>query len=341
MIKEVVFWPYSELLRGKVFQLLAPFFKNNDSLSKIHIWECELNADIISQLSSSLRVCNKSLKQINIENAAPNQVALDIITALSMQPQLKEVELSFFNFRRIEFTALAAFLTHNASELQLLITDVDDDFDEEGLHELVHAIISSNRVQNVTIRTNQSTTIDSWNTLSTLLSVPDSKLTNLSLSEVRVDGNARSQVFANALASNSTLKSLSIRGDSITREAWVPFAKLLCDTSSVNKTYLSNHTLEGLTLGSKRLVPTTNVATSLRYNALSSSQAAIAKILRYHSHFDVQPFFEWELKVLPIMLEWFAKAADCTNGYEEKIGRMTLDAMYDFIKHSPCFALSP
>ena len=65
------------------------------------------------------------------------------------------------------------------------------------------------------------------------------------------------------------------------------------------------------------------------------------KILRNHSHFDMQPFFEWEFKVLPIMMDWFAKAASCTAECEEKIKRMKLSAVYDFIREFPMLYIEP
>ena len=33
------------------------------------------------------------------------------------------------------------------------------------------------------------------------------------------------------------------------------------------------------------------------------------KILLSHNDFDMQPFFKWEFKVLPLVIKWFERAA--------------------------------
>ena len=61
----------------------------------------------------------------------------------------------------------------------------------------------------------------------------------------------------------------------------------------------------------------------------------MTKILKCHSHFDMQPFFEWELKILPLVMDWFEKADSRTTGFEEKIKRMKLACMYEFVREFP------
>ena len=78
-----------------------------------------------------------------------------------------------------------------------------------------------------------------------LLEVPESNLKRLDVSCNRNIGNDGS-LFANALKSNSTLKMLYLEGCGVTDEGWASFSNLLCDTSSVNSTYFSNHTLKSI-----------------------------------------------------------------------------------------------
>ena len=44
-----------------------------------------------------------------------------------------------------------------------------------------------------------------------------------------------------------------------------------------------------------------------RGNSGDKEFIAMAKILHVHNHFNMQPFFEWEFKVLPLMFEWKEK----------------------------------
>ena len=55
----------------------------------------------------------------------------------------------------------------------------------------------------------------------------------------------------------------------------------------------------------------------------------------------MQPFFEWEFKVLPIMINSFAKAAASTTEYEQKISRLRLSATFDFIREFPMLYIEP
>jgi len=161
-------------------------------------------------------------------------------------------------------------------------------------------------------------------------------------------GDDEALVFATALVNNSTLKTLSLSNSriGITSEGWTPFSKLLCDTSSVNNTYLSNHTLTyfGSIEGEPRVV-----STSLVFNNMEDKRkVAIIKIIQHHSHFKMQPFFEWELKVLPIMINWFTKAATISLPvsntpvyHPDKINKLRLSVIYDFIKAFPMLYIEP
>ena len=62
---------------------------------------------------------------------------------------------------------------------------------------------------------------------------------------------------------------------------------------------------------------------------------AMKKILRCHRHFDMQPFFEWDLKVLPIAIDWFDRARFVYDNNEAGIGNHKLGAIYQFIRAMP------
>ena len=143
-------------------------------------------------------------------------------------------------------------------------------------------------------------------------------------------GDEGALVFANALTNNSTLEHLYLTNCGVTPDGWAP--RLLCDTSSVNNTYLSNHTLKtisGMPRQYKELL-------DWNRSYQNKQQVAMLKIFRNHSHFDVQPFFEWEFKVLPLMIEWFEKAATRLNvTFMKKINKMKLSVIHDFVKEFP------
>ena len=86
-IKEIQFYGIN-LLDGKVFRMLNPFLKNNHSLTQISVQDSEFGEESARQLSLALGDCSQ-LKNINIsENIIGIGQLVNIITALSMHPQL-------------------------------------------------------------------------------------------------------------------------------------------------------------------------------------------------------------------------------------------------------------
>ena len=59
-------------------------------------------------------------------------------------------------------------------------------------------------------------------------------------------GDEGAEALADGLMGNTTLKHLVLTPNSagITNTGWAAFSRLLCDTSSINNTFRSNHTLE-------------------------------------------------------------------------------------------------
>ena len=107
----------------------------------------------------------------------------------------------------------------------------------------------------------------------------------------------------------------------------------LSDASSVNKTYLSNIHFA---------VPD-DIQSYLTLNRSSKNKQIVAmkKILQHYSHFDMQPLFEWEFKALPLIIGWFEKAAAHTTDFDEKISKMKLACIYDFVREFPMLSIAP
>ena len=91
-------------------------------------------------------------------------------------------------------------------------------------------------------------------------------------------------------------------------------------------------------LGYARNIPA-NVASLLALNRRFGDKKLIAmkKILTHHEHFDMQPFFEWDLKVLPVAVDWFerARAISVVAGDKAGVKKQKLGAIYQFIRAMP------
>ena len=330
------------LLDGKIFYMLDSFFRNNNNLTGIEVRDCDMGVECVRQLSLALGSCsnNRSLKRIELSQNQIGHVQLvDIIAALIMHPQLEHLDLVTMNIGRNECTALATLLSNTTKQLQTL-TLYENNIDDEGVVALVHGIGGPSNLVKLNLSLNRSITIRGWKTLSTLLEMPESDLEKLNLSSNNMSNEAV-LAFANSLKGNCKLKTLNFSYcNGITSEGWAHFSSLLCDTSSINKTYLSNHTLESL--GAARFM-SADLVSYLVLNASSENKGHIAlrKILHYHSHINVQPLFEWEFKVWPLMIAWLEKARTRTSNYGEKIKRTKLSITYDFVREFPMLYIEP
>ena len=234
---------------------------------------------------------------------------------------------------RNECTALASLLqsTANLQELKLgVVTEIDD----EGIGSLMGALHWGKL--RVLAFSNGNITARGCQSLANLLECLNSNLEELGIANNNI-GDEGALIFANALATNRKLKTLALHGNGTTTEGLSCFSKVLCDTSSINKTFLSNHTLNWISLSN--LPP--DVRASLRLNrSEDKKKVAIRKILQHHQ-LDMQPFFEWDLKVLPLAVKWFERAGSIgRDGYIESIdvvevGKRKLEAVYQFIRAMP------
>ena len=125
------------------------------------------------------------------------------------------------------------------------------------------------------------------------------------------------------------------------------FSKLLCNKSSINDTYSSNHTLEALSL--PHLNAESDLALLLHLNKdADKGHVAIKKILQYNRDADMEPLFEWNmegegeryLKALPYVIAWFDRAREAVANDERgeesyNISERKLSAMYQFAQAMP------
>ena len=233
--------------------------------------------------------------------------------------------------------ALATLLRCSATKLKCLYLD-NNEIGDEGIDTLVPALKKCCRLHTLYMNDNASVTTKGWQALASVLEAPNSNhLTLLSIQRNNIDDQAAT-AFASTLVNNSTLRNICLVESSITDEGWKAFSKLLCDTSSVNSTYLSNHTLRyvanSFTDTSTSLKPLLTLNKLLRGD---KKGIATIKILQHHDDFDMMPFFEWEFKVLPLMIDWFERASSITmpEGFESKIGPRKLSSIYQFVRGMP------
>ena len=177
-----------------------------------------------------------------------------------------------------------------------------------------------------------------------MLENPSTNLHTLSLTNNSIDTICATTIL-NSLAHNNKLESLYLGGNQfdqpIVRGA---LSKLLCDTSSINKTYLSNHTLDhigGIDLAGDNPARDRELRSLLQMNRTKyKSYVAIRKVLKYHPMTDMEPFFEWleegdqNLKALPYVIGWFNRAEIAASS-DNPMGTRKLSAVFQFALAMP------
>ena len=320
------------LLEGRSFMMiLDSFFKNNHNLTEITVNNCLLGNDCCRLLALAIGGRSRSLGCLIMKgnNNITEEDMVPIITSLSMHPQLKRLELQGGVIHKNGCVALATLLQNSTTGLQTLDLS-QNDIDDIGIDILVPALAKHRRLQRLVISRNDSVTTRGWQSLATILENPDSNLQELIVFADNIDDETLC-IFINALSNNCTLQVLYLGASDISKDTLQGFSNLLCDTLSVNATYLSNHTLTSL----DNMIQCALKPLLTPNQKGDKKKVATLKVLKHHNDFDMKPFFEWEFKVLPLVIGWLERAFSYTTDFDANIEERKLSSIYQFIRNMP------
>jgi len=187
-----------------------------------------------------------------------------------------------------------------------------------------------------------------------LLRDPTCNLDTLVLSNNLIDDVGATTIIS-SLANNTKLQCIYLEGNQIDRSIQNAFLGLICNTSSINSTHLSNHTLEIISLretewGGDLYDNTPDLPLLLQLNMFSNkSHVAIRKILQYHPNIDMSPLYNLDLeeddknlKALPYVIDWFERAREALSGSDVRqccanrsIESIKLSSIYQFANAMP------
>jgi len=209
-----------------------------------------------------------------------------------------------------------------------MISLTNNGITDELLLPMVEAIRGHNSLQDLHLWKNMIGNAG-CDALATLLKNPNSNLRRLDLSTNQI-GILGANTLADSLTNNTKLKRLYLESNQIDQSILEnSFSRVLCDKSSLNATYSSNHTLSNKKLyggfeeeGRMGI----QLASLLKLNmGTNKKYVAIKKILRYHPNIDIEPLFEWgsgddrNLIALPYVVAWFNRAGEAVEHDEESV----------------------
>ena len=223
----------------------------------------------------------------------------------------------------------------------------DNSITDDQLLPIVEAIRGKRMLEKLLLYGNRIGNIG-CQAIATLLGDPNTKLQDLRLFDNNIN-NEGATAIADSLANNTKLKWLYLDENPFEPSVVGIFGRALCNISSVNTTYRSNHTLKYLLLSNneQQWQHADHLVTLLNLNEeTNKSHVATKKILKYHPNIDMGPLFEWDadgeqtLKALPHVINWFRRAEEAVSGDDEgdyNIEERKLSAIFQFAKAMPLF----
>eukprot|EP00984_Skeletonema_dohrnii_P021968 scaffold11082_cov74-Skeletonema_dohrnii-CCMP3373.AAC.5 len=322
------------------FGSLGCFLRKNNALRRLRFVDFHVDTECGHNISMALVQCrHKSLSRFELDrNNISEEAFAEIATALRNQSQLEDLYLKYNNIGRDGCVALVNTLgVWQSSNLKCLALS-DNNIDDLGLQALVEVMSNCSNLEKIYLSDNRSITAAGLRFMSPLLQSETCSLTTLVLFRINF-GDEGAIALADGLRGNKSLRELSFAPSSagITDIGWAAFSMLLCDTSSINNTYLSNHTIEEIGLFYNMSGTPPDIRQYLAWNKNQRIDAAICKILMTRDHFDMKPFFRWKLKFLPVMVAWFERAQG--NESEKSLESRKLSSMYDFVRDMPMLVL--
>ncbi|EJK48051.1 hypothetical protein THAOC_33184 [Thalassiosira oceanica] len=157
------------------------------------------------------------------------------------------------------------------------------------------------------------------------LANPECRLESLNVRGCNI-GDEETATLADGLRNNQRLTHMSLGNNNITERGWNAFSPILCDVSSINATYNSNHTLH---LGGNGADIPENVRLLVSLNeGENKSRVAANKILQAHRHLDMKTLFGRELGLLPYVVAWLDHFAKSRPG-------LKLSSIFEFVRAMP------
>jgi len=290
-------------------------------LKELSLEDC-IGDDCVASLANGLKSIGPSLKLLNLkDNYIGNEGLSALVAALANCTSLEELDLS-----SNDFSMASAGLGSLSNWLQAAVLKLNElslrscGIKDEGLQALANG--ATNHCKDLDLSENNSITVLGLRHLSTSLQSESCRLEKLDLGWMDI-GDDGAEVLARGLIGNKVLIRMHLCGEgededetiAITPAGWSAFSPVLCDTSSVNNTYLSNHTIQELWHCDvfDFINIDEDIVQYLRLNKAHPQYAARCKILMNHAHLDMTPLLQWELKCLPLAVGWFERATICTT----------------------------
>jgi Ran GTPase-activating protein (RanGAP) involved in mRNA processing and transport len=263
------------------------------------------------------------------ENSLDDTTAHSLANALVNDTRLKVLSLSNNpNITTAGWQALFGALQSPHCILQRLHLQ-ENDLEDFDVSYLVNSLASNHTSRCLDMYWNHQVTSLGWRTFSAILQNSSSSLQKIDLRQNIIDDDTLSSL-AHSLMRNTKLKELLLDEHlgSITITGWDAISNVLCDKSSIDATFNSNHTLQYVVkhnYRSEESILPSDLITLLRLNRENTKIIEAARRKTIEVHFSLQTFIDMDLKTLPYAVAWMAK-----DGYGSSL-------LYQFVLNTTLF----
>ena len=294
--------------------VLASVVGSNGTLRKLDLGS---NGDISSTgwraLFTQLQNPHSSLEHLDLwENSIDNAAVNLLATALANGSiNLEVLTLGENHYITTEgWRSLSTALQNPRCMLQELHL-YNNNFNDDDVAYLAISLGFNGILKHLDLAYNMGVSSSGWRAFLAFLQNPNSALEELDLGGNLINDDVLAS-FANSLTHNNKLKELFIDDRNITSTGWDALSNVLCNKSSIEETFNSNHTLQ--TVFDPEYTDESDLPSDLRTllqlnRGNNKMEAARRKILQVHfsGSFNMQPFIDMDLTVLPHAVAWMAR----------------------------------
>ena len=319
--------------------LLKSLFNPDSVLEKLCLYGNNIDDEVVA-FSGGALVNNSTLKSLSLisNRSITGRGWAAFFGRLSNQNSLENLDVSGNNIDDGGMTVLSNLLGNNTAlkslnltnnrfitpagwqaffnRLQtchLVLEELDLTFntiDDAGIPPLAIALSNASSLSRLRLGDNSSVTPAGWMALSTLLR-PGSSLEELYLTSGNNINDETVIGFANVLVNNTSTKTLKLgySGSTITLMGWEAITNVLCNKSSIDSIYRSNHTLQNVGWVDNR---PDDLLSYLKLNENDNkSEVARQKILQHHflsgDNINIDEFLDMDMEVLPHAIAWIGR----------------------------------
>lgn len=343
-LQNLILWNNS--IDDEGLRALVAGMRNCHSLTDLRLYDNTLiTVDGFRSLSTLFQSDCCQLKYLDLDSMNMGDDGARVIAAgLVNLRSLEKLYLGNNSIGDDGMSALASGLAnlHLLKDLRLGHNSIGD----LGLQALVEGLVNCVNLKDLHLSGNRMIAASGLGSLSTLIQSEGCSLSSIWLPGIPF-GDDGAAALAAALKGNKSMKDLYFNPESakVTSVGWSAFSRLLCDTSSVNTTYLTNHHINEIGRWDNGSAAS-GVKQLLALSKNPAEHVAIHKILKSHSDFDIEPFFEWKLKLLPLLVSWFDRVRNLVDDHKwisdesmEEIQSRQLSVMYNFVRGMPLVAI--